>query len=662
MNKNFSSLNGYGVKDTIARKYNNIEEIKDLPLVEGDIISTIGYYEANDGGGATYKIRKRVIEDVENGRIIFIGELLVAELIIENPVNIKQFGVIGNGDVDDTLKIEDAIKVSNNLIIDCVCLCGEITIEKPITIKGKGKLIQKDETLFNIASENVNISNISINGNNKSYSININSNNVNIENCKFEGSIGHYIISNSVKNSNIISNIFDCTNSSCVTPVLFNGSSDSKCIKNKFNNISGFGVQTRLGANNIIISDNNFNNEFLVYEIIATEGQSKFEFETGSEEFERKNYIVNNEMNDSGDIKKYSKGYIVEFEEGLSDGDRVKLYLTNSLEPININSRSYNIKISNNFINGSGDSGIVICSDYHNDILNPGITTSEDYPSKIEICNNTIKNVFYSGVANTTGCENIIIKSNTIESCGLGINIYSSNYNSCINVSDGIGIIIEGNILIKNENDHQCYGIVIRPLSDINKKYNVVSNNIYVGEFTKRKTSFASGEVRLFSGIIDNENSKDEYEIFKIDSNLSIKPSNTDFMSYENSGGNGIILDEENALINGRPSFCVAPNCYVQGKFLANEYLTDSIITIEFDGKSDIKDEQDGYLDILYKINSNVDFASKRLRITSDEWKHYKFQVITGSEVFSLLLRIGRSSNTSNLHIQNLKCFVQKIN
>ena len=74
--------------------FNDVASMKVSPnLTNGSYAKTLGYLSINDGGGATYKIRTKTNADViDEGSIINISETLVAELIIENKVNVLNFG------------------------------------------------------------------------------------------------------------------------------------------------------------------------------------------------------------------------------------------------------------------------------------------------------------------------------------------------------------------------------------------------------------------------------------------------------------------------------------------------------------------------------------------------------------------------------------------
>ena len=83
------------------------EMVADNKLKNGDLVVTEGYYSVNDGGAAEYLIRNIKSDDVnDGGSIYFLNSGLVAELIVKNEVNVKQFGAKGDGIANDTLSIQ----------------------------------------------------------------------------------------------------------------------------------------------------------------------------------------------------------------------------------------------------------------------------------------------------------------------------------------------------------------------------------------------------------------------------------------------------------------------------------------------------------------------------------------------------------------------------
>ncbi len=105
------TLNGYKIKDEKAiRSYETVAEMKaDTKLKEGYHVKTKGYYEANDGGHGEYIIvdDETLVDD--GGSIHVLTNGLRAKLIIGEIVNIKQFGVKGNGIDNDTINLNKAI-------------------------------------------------------------------------------------------------------------------------------------------------------------------------------------------------------------------------------------------------------------------------------------------------------------------------------------------------------------------------------------------------------------------------------------------------------------------------------------------------------------------------------------------------------------------------
>lgn len=120
--KNIDTTRGESVQSVIdktARYYNSIAEMKlDDNIQVGDTCVTLGYYEVNDGGSGTYKIVDDSSLEDDGGSVHELNNGLKAKLIIkDNQINVKQFGVYGDGEHDDTNAIQNAIDYIENICI-----------------------------------------------------------------------------------------------------------------------------------------------------------------------------------------------------------------------------------------------------------------------------------------------------------------------------------------------------------------------------------------------------------------------------------------------------------------------------------------------------------------------------------------------------------------
>lgn len=162
--KNVDCSDGESVEYKLNKKpyyYNSVADMKiDTKLKVGDMAVTLGYYNANDGGGAEYRIIKGDYED-DGGSYHKLNNNLYAELTFNNQINSKQFGVIENLDVSVPLqKFFDFAYKNRNKKFDLMggnyIISNTITINPYIEIKLNGNAVFTDnnenEITFNIIS------------------------------------------------------------------------------------------------------------------------------------------------------------------------------------------------------------------------------------------------------------------------------------------------------------------------------------------------------------------------------------------------------------------------------------------------------------------------------------------------------------------------------
>ena len=110
------------IKDTINKKIyqsSSVSDMKAMDLKVGDNVITLGYYNINDGGGATYTI----VDDstlVDNGiNIHTLNNGLKAKIILSGSLNVLQAGVKNTGLLADDAaqKLQQCIDLYDNIFI-----------------------------------------------------------------------------------------------------------------------------------------------------------------------------------------------------------------------------------------------------------------------------------------------------------------------------------------------------------------------------------------------------------------------------------------------------------------------------------------------------------------------------------------------------------------
>lgn len=231
-----SILNGYKIKDKKAvRYYDTISNMKsDTTLKAGMYVKTKGYYSVNDGGNAEY-----YITDTESLTLYqeVLENELYATLIINENVNLKQYGAYGNGIHDDTTAFNNAISNTSVIIPEGTFLIDfSATLLQEKSIKGIGSksiIKQKNSNVpfikvgknciienFNIITNNTEETAVFILGNYNNTFDKFSEhyiNNINITGDDY--SIGFYF--NLLTNGSVGGRIENCTVSNCKGGLLF---------------------------------------------------------------------------------------------------------------------------------------------------------------------------------------------------------------------------------------------------------------------------------------------------------------------------------------------------------------------------------------------------------------------------------------------------------
>lgn len=135
------------IQSTALWCFDTVADMKDATnLISGSYARTLGYYELNDGGGATYKITDTESEtdhqeDLDSG--------LKATLLNENEfINVKQYGAKGDNVSDDTQSFINVINRANETNKNIYIPNGMYNINDDIPTIYDGIQIIGEETLL----------------------------------------------------------------------------------------------------------------------------------------------------------------------------------------------------------------------------------------------------------------------------------------------------------------------------------------------------------------------------------------------------------------------------------------------------------------------------------------------------------------------------------
>lgn len=436
--------------------FNNVSEMKlATNLINGSFARTSGFYSYNDGGGSYYKIRQVTTDDdIDEMFIIALADTsLVAELIVNDELNIKQIGVKGLISVDDTLKIQKACEKEYNIYFPK----GTYYLNTQLVIfNASNRIIRGDgiqNTIFNASNNQV--------GSHTSYISNSNSeeniNNFTIKdlsiNCGTQN-VNRYGLSLltinrlNLENIEIYSNKGYATRLNDSTNIVANNLYIHDC----YEPVSGDGVAGGFyGQNMKNVQINNTkvincgDHAFYLTGDIAGSGT------TYAENIQLNNVYCKNIGSDG-----YTNGGTINIYGDIKNVELSNCIIEDSREGIHISNHGSglitpkDITISNCIIKNSLNFGIYL----------EGLET--DLIKNVTILNNVINTTTtYDGIS-MRRCDNINIVGNVIRNCKrLGVEIINTD-NSIIN----------SNILCNNYSQIQC-----GTRGSTHCKNNTISNN-----------------------------------------------------------------------------------------------------------------------------------------------------------------------------------------
>lgn len=170
------NVDGESVETKLGKKpyyYDTVADMKaDTKLKAGDMVVTLGYYSANDGGGARYKI-VNTVSQIDYQEIL--NNNLYATLIINNYTIPEIFGAYGDNEHDDSLFIYKAFNMAKDKKVP-LKLTKNYLINTDITLDGVNNKIdilqpsgflkcEKQILLTNLQYSNINL-NLKNGGNN----------------------------------------------------------------------------------------------------------------------------------------------------------------------------------------------------------------------------------------------------------------------------------------------------------------------------------------------------------------------------------------------------------------------------------------------------------------------------------------------------------------
>ena len=570
-------------------------------------------------------------------------------------VSVKDFGAVGDGITNDQPAIQAAIDASQNVYFPAgeYYLATKVVISRQTYISAHGASVKGlaggnafTGRAFEITGNDVVIDGLTGLGNQSSYFILTSGKRTTVTNCTFRGTVGHFVLAIGAGELKVLNNTFDGEGATEITTcVVLEGVTQGLVGGNSFTNVPvGWGVQVRQSSSSVSIVNNNFHQFRYTNSITATAGQTVFNFTLGS--------VVNFkgiQINGKPLSKDYTTtgtgpAYTVTFAVGRSAGEVITLVGYRGAENVQLNTSSFDITVSGNTINGTGDSGIVVLAD------------------RVAICGNIVKNAAYAGIAIYGDQNNISITGNIISDCSqLNDGLTSpdnpalSSVFTCGILLSGLDVSVVGNVIV-NDSGTMLSGIRVNKLAgdDFSSDKQIkIGSNSFRGTFAMGRVSIlndSSGQ-RIQSVEISDGLITPYPEQINLDAAWTTAPTNTAYYSWSGFGGTQMTRDTTAGNRQGGvATMRTLPGEYIEANILGSGMMVNQIIKLDFWAKNSSGSSYVSLYTTLAGLPSPVTAT-----ITDTSWKQYTLLLpLTANLSSAVSLRVGGNTGAANFQHFNL--------
>jgi hypothetical protein len=552
--------------------------------------------------------------------------------IAAGPLSPLTLGAKGDGVADDTAALTQALAASDQIDLPAgkIFYCHDLVVPAGKTIGGGGTLKVGNRSRISLSGDGIVVSGISLLSDDALYLLHVSGGGVTISKCRFGGSVGHYILVEAA-GSTIADNVFDGGSGTQITSVVFSGpgATGGTFSGNQLSQYTGFGVQTRLGARNIAIRSNVFVNRPAEQDSTLASRQGPVEFQPQARA-RRWGALLNGKQTQARVDVAGDGRPAVTLSATARPGDKISLLSWDGFEPININSGSADITVDGNRISGSGDSGIVLGSDYRGTTLDAKHTTPQDYPQRVKVTNNTIEFCAQAGIAGTIAVDQLRIENNRISEYGLGASglVYPSGI-----VVTGGGATVSGNAIAANGRTTRfginLNGFLPLAIAPGDSENIVLSGNSFQGDFEARYfiPNMQAG-ARKRSIVFPDLPETPYPETVRLDAGFTKAPPSTARLDYAHAG-EGWIPDQDAGAV------LLRNGSYADIMLKDGAALLGSIVTVSVRAKADAGQP---YLSVFTTLGGKE--TAVTCPIASRDWQLYRIRIAMTADLAPQPIRI----------------------